>query len=71
MVLDRCISETGTSPTALLDAAKLYDSRWRAEAAAVSWMSVRSLFENAVVTRHTPFESVQLTFHGMIAVALQ
>lgn len=46
MVLDRCIGETGSSATDLLRAARLYDTQWRPEAAAVSWMSVRSLFEN-------------------------
>jgi len=46
MVLDRCIGETGSSSTELLEAARLYDTRWRPEADAVSWMSVRSLFEN-------------------------
>jgi kynurenine 3-monooxygenase len=46
MVLDRCIAERGQLPSELLAAAKLYDVRWRVEAAAVAWMSVRSLFEN-------------------------
>ena len=46
MVLDRCIGEAGGSATDLSQAARLYDTRWRPEAAAVAWMSVRSLFEN-------------------------
>jgi 2-polyprenyl-6-methoxyphenol hydroxylase-like FAD-dependent oxidoreductase len=46
MVLDRCIGEAGSSSTGLLAAARLYSTRWKPEADAVSWMSVRSLFEN-------------------------
>jgi 2-polyprenyl-6-methoxyphenol hydroxylase-like FAD-dependent oxidoreductase len=46
MVLDLCIGETGSSSSNLLEAARLYDSKWRPEAEAVAWMSVRSLFEN-------------------------
>jgi kynurenine 3-monooxygenase len=46
MVLDRCIGQTGSSPTELLEAARRYDAAWRPEADAVAWMSVRSLFEN-------------------------
>jgi kynurenine 3-monooxygenase len=46
MVLDRCIGEAGHSAAELLAAARLYDTTWRPEADAVSWMSVRSLFEN-------------------------
>ena len=46
MVLDLCIGEAGRSPAQLLAAAGLYDGRWKPEADAVSWMSVRSLFEN-------------------------
>lgn len=46
MVLDRCIGEAGRSPAELLEVARLYNTRWRPEADAVSWMSVRSLFEN-------------------------
>jgi kynurenine 3-monooxygenase len=46
MVLDRCIEETGSSAEQLHEAARRYDARWRPEADAVSWMSVRSLFEN-------------------------
>jgi hypothetical protein len=30
----------------LPEAAKLYGARWKPEADAVSWMSIRSLFEN-------------------------
>lgn len=46
MVLDRCIGEAGSSPAELLEAARRYDTTWRPEADAVSWMSIRSLFEN-------------------------
>jgi kynurenine 3-monooxygenase len=46
MTLDCCIGEVGRSPTELVGAARLYDTKWRPEAEAVSWMSVRSLFEN-------------------------
>jgi kynurenine 3-monooxygenase len=48
MMLDLCIGEVGHSPTELLEAARLYNTRWKPEADAVSWMSVRSLFENRV-----------------------
>lgn len=47
MVLDQCIGEAGHSPEGLLEAAKLYNTLWKPEADAVSWMSVRSLFENS------------------------
>jgi 2-polyprenyl-6-methoxyphenol hydroxylase-like FAD-dependent oxidoreductase len=46
MTLDNCLGEVGGSPKAPLEAARLYSSRWKPEADAVSWMSVRSLFEN-------------------------
>lgn len=46
MVLDRCIGELGSSPADLVEAATLYSARWRPEADAVSWMAVKSLFEN-------------------------
>jgi 2-polyprenyl-6-methoxyphenol hydroxylase-like FAD-dependent oxidoreductase len=46
MILDECIDETGSSAPQLLEAAKKYDAKWRPEADAVSWKSVRSLFEN-------------------------
>ena len=46
MMLDLCIGQVGISPTKLLEAAKLYNTRWKPEADAVSWMSVKSLFEN-------------------------
>jgi kynurenine 3-monooxygenase len=46
MMLDLCISEVGGSPAQLLESAKLYNARWKPEADAVSWMSVKSLFEN-------------------------
>lgn len=46
MMLDRCIGDVGCLPTELVRAAGLYDTKWRPEAEAVSWMSIRSLFEN-------------------------
>jgi 2-polyprenyl-6-methoxyphenol hydroxylase-like FAD-dependent oxidoreductase len=46
MALDLSIGEAGRVPAELLEAAKLYSTRWKPEADAVSWMSVRSLFEN-------------------------
>jgi 2-polyprenyl-6-methoxyphenol hydroxylase-like FAD-dependent oxidoreductase len=46
MVLDRCIGEVGNSETALVEAARLYSDKWKPEADAVSWMAVKSLFEN-------------------------
>jgi 2-polyprenyl-6-methoxyphenol hydroxylase-like FAD-dependent oxidoreductase len=46
MMLDRCIGDVGRLPSELVRAASLYDTKWRPEAEAVSWMSVRSLFEN-------------------------
>jgi kynurenine 3-monooxygenase len=48
MMLDLCIGQVGHSPKELVDAAKLYNARWKPEADAVSWMSVKSLFENRV-----------------------
>lgn len=46
MVLDLCVGEAGRSPAGLLEVAHLYNAMWKQEADAVSWMSVRSLFEN-------------------------
>jgi kynurenine 3-monooxygenase len=46
MVLDICVGEVGSSPEELLEAAELYDARWKPEADAVSWISEKSLFEN-------------------------
>lgn len=46
MVLDLCIGEVRSSASDMPEAARLYDVKWRPEADAVSWMSVRSLFEN-------------------------
>jgi kynurenine 3-monooxygenase len=46
MVLDLCIDEMGSSPTQLLEAAELYNTKWKPEADAVSWISEKSLFEN-------------------------
>jgi kynurenine 3-monooxygenase len=48
MVLDLCIDEVGRSPTELLEAARLYNTRWKPEVDAVSWISEKSLFENRV-----------------------
>ncbi len=46
MVLDLCIDDVGHSPTALLEAAKRYNDKWKPEVDAVSWISEKSLFEN-------------------------
>ena len=46
MVLDLGIGAIGASPAGLLEAAQLYNARWKPEVDAVSWMSERSLFEN-------------------------
>jgi len=46
MMLDLCIAEAGHSSTQILDAARIYNTRWKPEADAVSWMAVKSLFEN-------------------------
>ena len=46
MALDLCIGQTGHSPVQLLEAAKLYNTQWKLEADAVSWISEKSLFEN-------------------------
>jgi hypothetical protein len=46
MRLDLCIGEAGRSPKELVEAARLYNASWKPEADAVSWMAVRSLFEN-------------------------
>lgn len=46
MVLDTCVGEVGSSPTELPEAARLYNTRWKPEADAVSWISEKSLFEN-------------------------
>ena len=40
--------KVGSSPTKLLDSAKLYSAKWKSEDA-VSWMSIKSLFENASI----------------------
>src|SRR2546428_1742173 len=65
MVLDVCIGEVGQSPKELLDAAKLYNSRWKPEADAVSWMAVRSLFENRLhMRRATITTRLRLSIFG-------
>jgi len=46
MALDLAIGEMGHAPKELIAAASLYSTRWKPEADAVSWMSIRSLFEN-------------------------
>jgi kynurenine 3-monooxygenase len=46
MVLDLCIAQVGASSTELLEAAKLYNTKWKPEVDAVSWISEKSLFEN-------------------------
>jgi 2-polyprenyl-6-methoxyphenol hydroxylase-like FAD-dependent oxidoreductase len=46
MVLDQLIGELGHSPEALLEAGRRYTGVWKPEADAVSWLSVRHLFEN-------------------------
>jgi len=46
MVLDICIGEMGHSPTQLLEAAKLYNNKWKLEVDAVLWMSEKFLYEN-------------------------
>ena len=46
MVLDLCLAQMGGSPAELLEAAKLYNARWKPESDAVSWISEKSLFEN-------------------------
>ena len=45
MMLDRCIGETGNSPTQLLEAAKLYNTRWKPEVDAALWISIKGLTE--------------------------
>ncbi|MFN8456832.1 MAG: NAD(P)/FAD-dependent oxidoreductase [Anaerolineae bacterium] len=46
MMFDLCIAEAGHSPAQLLEAAQLYNSRWKPEVEAVSWLSEKNLFEN-------------------------
>jgi hypothetical protein len=46
MTLDLCIGLAGQSPSQLLEAARLYTTRWKPEADAASWISEKSLFEN-------------------------
>jgi len=40
--------KVGSSPTKLLDSAKLCNAKWKSEDA-VSWMSIKSLFEDASI----------------------
>lgn len=47
MILDQCVGEAGCSPTQVLDAAKLYDGKWKNEAAAAAWVAERHLAENS------------------------
>lgn len=46
MMLDLCIGEMEHLPSQLLEAAKLYNNKWKLEADAVSWMSEKLLYEN-------------------------
>ena len=46
MAFDLCVEEAGHSAPGLREAARRFTTRWKPEADAVSWMSVRSLFEN-------------------------
>ena len=46
MVIDQCVGQQGHSPSQLLEAAKLYNVKWKPEVEAVSWISEESLFEN-------------------------
>jgi 2-polyprenyl-6-methoxyphenol hydroxylase-like FAD-dependent oxidoreductase len=46
MALDLAIGEGALTQAGLRESAALYSARWKPEADAVSWMSVRSLFEN-------------------------
>jgi 2-polyprenyl-6-methoxyphenol hydroxylase-like FAD-dependent oxidoreductase len=46
LMFDLCIAEVGHSPAQLLEAAQLYNSRWKPEVEAVSWLSEKNLFEN-------------------------
>jgi 2-polyprenyl-6-methoxyphenol hydroxylase-like FAD-dependent oxidoreductase len=46
MVLDLCIAEVGHSPAQLLEAAERYNTKWKPEVDAVSWISEKFLFEN-------------------------
>jgi kynurenine 3-monooxygenase len=48
--LDRSIGVAGSSPDALVDAASSYNTAWKPELDAVSWISEKMLFENR---RHT------------------
>jgi 2-polyprenyl-6-methoxyphenol hydroxylase-like FAD-dependent oxidoreductase len=63
MVLDLCIGETGASPGGLLEAARLYDARWKPEAHAVSWISERSLFEN-------PYHTARALVASMLGISI-
>jgi kynurenine 3-monooxygenase len=63
MVLDLSVGEMGASPTGLLDAAKLYEARWKPEADAVSWISERSLFEN-------PYHVIRARVASMLGISI-
>jgi 2-polyprenyl-6-methoxyphenol hydroxylase-like FAD-dependent oxidoreductase len=47
MALDLAIAQAGRSPAQLLEAARLYSATWKPEADAVSWMSEKSIFDQA------------------------
>ena len=44
-IIDLCIGEVGNSPAQLLEAAKLYDTRWKPEVDAITWITRKSLVE--------------------------
>ena len=45
MALDLCIGEVGNAPAQLIEAARLYNTRWKPEVDAVSWIAVKRLVE--------------------------
>lgn len=61
MMLDLCIGEMGHTPDQLLEAAKLYNSRWKPEVDAVSWISEKNLFEN-------PFHELRMQITGRLGL---
>ncbi|GAB4435833.1 MAG: hypothetical protein Fur0044_33020 [Anaerolineae bacterium] len=61
MMLDLCIAEVGHSPTQLLEAARLYNNRWKPEVEAVSWISEKNLFEN-------PFHELRMQVAGRLGL---
>jgi 2-polyprenyl-6-methoxyphenol hydroxylase-like FAD-dependent oxidoreductase len=61
MMLDLCIGEMGQAPDQLLEAARLYNNRWKPEVEAVSWISEKNLFEN-------PFHELRMQITGRLGV---